>query len=236
MNPYKLKAPVIVDLYQEEHPVKWDNMEPAPYRALLQCTKGQFHSDTRCADYIKECNEHGIKYGLYHFLSPNNINEQAEIYKRTVQDLGGLGHFPPIVDVEFKPPKIKGGKKGKNVHAINFPRGRQWAEQIKMFLDATEDWSGQKPMIYTSRFFWEFTFDGQNPPDWTDDYPLWVAWYPKTTSVDNNNSPRESRMPKGWSKWALWQYSESGRTDGYLVNDYSIIAPDYKAVLDAQFP
>ena len=135
MKPYKLKAPVIVDLYQEEHPVKWAEMKPLPYRALLQCTKGQFHKDTHCATYIEECNALGIKYGLYHFLSPNNINEQVELYKQTVKELGGLGHFPPIVDVEFEPPKIQKAKKGKKVHAINFPRGKQWAVQIKIFLE-----------------------------------------------------------------------------------------------------
>ena len=231
MNAYQLKTPVVVDVYQEEYPVDWPNMNPAPYRALLQCTKGQYHADIRCGDYIQECNAHGIKYGLYHYLLPNNIDEQATLYKLTVTALGGLGHFPPIVDVEYKPPKQK------HEHPDNFPRGRNWAIQVKAYLDAIENWCGQKPMIYTSRYFWEFTFDHTgSPPAWTDDYPLWVAWYPKKTTIDNTASPRDSRKPKGWTKWDLWQYSQSGRTDGYLANDYNHIAGDYKATLDAQYP
>jgi lysozyme len=230
-NPYQLKTPLVVDVYQEESPVDWARMNPVPYRALLQCTKGQFHADICCGDYIQQCNALGIKYGLYHYLFPNNVNEQAELYKKTVAALGGLGHFPPIVDVEYKPPKVKHG------HPDNFPRGKSWATQVKTFLDAIEDWCGQKPMIYTNRYFWEFTFDHTGkPPIWTDEYPLWVAWYPDVTIVDNHNVPRESRMPQGWTKWALWQYSKSGRTDGYQANDYSLVAPGYKATLDAQYP
>ena len=233
MNPYQLKAPVVVDLYQEEHPVDWASMNPLPYRALLQCTKGQFHADIRCEEFIQQCNELGIKYGLYHFLLPNNIDEQVDIFTTTVDKLGGLGHFPPVVDVEYKPPKQKPG------HPDNFPRGKHWASQVKAFLDAIEAidaWGNQKPVIYTNLSFWEFTFDHDIPPEWSSDYPLWVAWYPNKKYIDKNQSPLDSRMPKGWTKWALWQYSQSGRSDGYLANDYSIVADDFRARLDAQFP
>src|SRR5512138_885062 len=218
-NPYQLKLPTVVDVYEQEAPVDWASMNPKPYRALLQCTKGQYHQDTECANFIQQCNALGIKYGLYHFLFPNNIDEQVQIYKETVEALGGLGHFPPIVDVEYKPPKLKHGE------ADNMPRGGQWAAQVKQWLDAVELWSHQKPIIYTSRNFWEFTYGAQGAPAWTNDYPLWVAWYPKpVTGIDGRNQPRPDRMPAGWMNYVLWQYSASGRTDGYLANDLNIIS------------
>ena len=231
MQPYKLKAPLVVDLYEDEFPVDWAGMNPKPYRAILQCTKGQFHRDIRCETYFHECKALGIKYGLYHFLFPNNIDEQVEFYKQVVTDLGGLGHFPPVVDVEQAIPREKPG------HPDNLPRGKNWADQIKVWLDATETWSLQKPMIYTNASFWEYTFDRMgNPPDWTDQYPLWVAWYPRPISnVDQREKPRDDRMPAGWTKWAMWQYSDRGRTDGYLANDYSVATPEYAAELDIQF-
>lgn len=230
-QPYQLKVPVIVDVYQDEYPVKWAKMNPKPYRAILQCTKGQFHQDQKCATYIQECNDLGIKYGLYHFLFPNNVAQQAENFKQRATELGGLGHFPPVVDVEYEPGKMKRGQ------VDNLPRGKAWADQVKECLDIIEAWCGEKPMIYTSKNFWNYTFDGSgHPPAWTNDYPLWVAWYPLKNSIDGRNAPRADRMPIGWDAWDLWQYSESGRTDGYLANDLNIITPEYMAELDARFP
>lgn len=117
------------------------------------------------------------------------------------------------------------------------PRGTQWAMQIKQWLDAVERWSNQKPVIYTSLNFWSFTCGAQGaPPAWTNDYPLWVAWYPPKKSIDNRAGPSPDRMPAGWKNFALWQYSKSGRTDGYLANDLNIVSANFMATLDAQFP
>jgi lysozyme len=229
--PYQLKLPTIVDVYQGEFPIKWDKMNPKPYRAILQATKGQFWEDEKCATYIEECNARGIKYGLYHFLFPNNIEQQADNFIQRVIELGGLGHFPPVIDVEFEPKKMKKGQ------VDNLPRGKAWGDQVKVCLDRLEAHFHEKPMIYTNRNFWNFTHDGKgNPPAWTNDYPLWIGWYPHRTSVDKNNVPRADRMPKGFDKFALWQYSESGRTDGYFANDLNVITPEYMAELDARFP
>ncbi|MGE5072134.1 MAG: glycoside hydrolase family 25 protein [Anaerolineae bacterium] len=231
-NPYELKLPTVVDLYQEEAPVDWAGMAPKPYRALLQCTKGQYHRDEQCANFIQQCNELGIKYGLYHFLFPNNIDEQVEIYTETVEALGGLGHSPPVVDVEYAPPPQKPH------HPDNMPRGGQWAVQIKQWLDAVELWCNQKPVIYTSRNFWSFTCGAAGaPPEWASEYPLWVAWYPKPKKrIAGLDRPTPQYMPVGWQDFALWQYSESGRTDGHLANDLSIISADFMGMLDEQFP
>jgi len=230
--PYKLKAPIIVDVYQGEYPIKWTQMDPLPYRAILQVTKGHFHQDEKCAAYIQECNALGIKYGLYHFLFPNNITEQVEMFKRGVDAVGGLGHFPTVIDVEYEPRKAKKGQ------VDNMPRNKAWAEQVKKCLDLVEAWCGEKPMIYTSRNFWFYVSNeiSGRPPEWTNDYPLWVAWYPKKSIIDGLNAPSANRMPVGWDAWDLWQYSESGRTDGYLANDMNMISPEYKAILDARFP
>lgn len=231
MSPFQLKLPPVVNAYDGEAPVNWAGMNPKPYRALLECTKGQYYRDRECANYIQQCNDLGIKYGLYHFLFPNNIDEQVEIYIQTVDALGGPGHFPPIVDVEYTPPTLKKGK------VDNLPRGRQWASQIKTWLDAVEAHYNQKPMIYTSANFWQYTFDSMDePPAWTDHYPLWVAWYPNSANVDNRDAPREDRMPQGWTKFTLWQYSKSGRSNGHLLNDLNLITPEYQAELDALFP
>lgn len=230
-TPYQLKISPIVDVYQGEFPIKWTKMNPLPYRAILQCSKGQFHQDEKCPTYVQECNELGIKYGLYHFLFPNNIAEQVDNFNRGVEAVGGLGHLPPIVDVEYAPKQLKPGQ------VDNMPRGTAWADQVKKCLDNLEASWGEKPMIYTSRNFWSYLSDPMGcPPEWTNDYPLWVAWYPNKNVIDSLDAPRTTRMPIGWDAWDLWQYSQSGRTDGFFANDLNVIALEYKALLDARFP
>ena len=231
MPPYQLKVPYICDVYEKEAPIDWAGMNPKPYRTILKAsgkfTDGVRRQDHEVENYVAQCKDLGIRYGLYHFLRPDNIAEQAQLYWDLWTKVGGAD-MPPIVDVEIELKTLK-KKKGKKFG------GEDWAYHIKTWLSLIENWSGQKPVIYTSQRYWIETFDRLgNPPAWTDEYPLWVAWYPDKEFVDANSAPPKSLMPAGWTKWALWQYSETGIADGYLANDLNAVSPEFAAALDAQ--
>jgi lysozyme len=74
---------------------------------------------------------------------------------------------------------------------------------VKTWLDAVAAQTGVKPMIYASPGFWN-----QHLNDQFGGYPLWVAQY-------GVNAPR---LPKGWTNWTFWQYSQTGRMNGVLGN------------------
>ncbi len=67
------------------------------------------------------------------------------------------------------------------------------------------------------------------PPTWTADYPLWVAQYPE--NPENVHAPMS--MPSGWTEWIMWQYSEKGRTNGFLANDLNMASDKYALELGA---
>jgi GH25 family lysozyme M1 (1,4-beta-N-acetylmuramidase) len=126
LTPYRytLKSPAVYDFYEGEYPVDWEAIKAtAPLRVVFQATYGRHgrHGDDRpdrfVRQYVDEAKANNVKYGLYHFLKPNSIAEQADFYLNTVQSLGGFGDMEPIVDVEHEP-----SRKDKN--AVNWA---QWA-------------------------------------------------------------------------------------------------------------
>ncbi len=231
MPAYQLKLPFACDVYELDAPVNWAGMEPKPVRAILKAsgkfTDGVRREDHEVENYVQQCKDLGIRYGLYHFLMPNNIAEQAQLFQSVWDKVGGAD-MPPILDVEVDITQLK--KK---------PVNRQtWAYHIKTWLDLVEASSGHRPIIYTSQLYWTFTIDrDSNPPAWTDDYPLWVAWYPGLEFVDTNAEPPADLLPLGWTHWEIWQYrGDTGLAEGFLVNDLDVISPAYAAELDVQFP
>ncbi|MGE5073455.1 MAG: GH25 family lysozyme, partial [Anaerolineae bacterium] len=188
---------------------------------------GVRRQDHEVENYVAQCRDLGIRYGLYHFLRPHSIAEQAQLFLSVWNALGGAS-MPPILDVEVDITQLR--KKPLNRET--------WAFQIKTWLDMVETATGHKPMIYTSQRYWTYTFDRQgNPPAWTDQYPLWLAWYPDREFVDTNVEPPRTVRPLGWTHWEIWQYrGDSGVAEGFAVNDLDTISPAYAALLDEQFP
>ncbi|MDQ3804114.1 MAG: glycoside hydrolase family 25 protein [Acidobacteriota bacterium] len=65
---------------------------------------------------------------------------------------------------------------------------------VQTWLDAVEPAAGVTPIIYTAASFWDAHFNDQ-----FGRYPLWIAHY----------APTPTPLPRGWSDWAFWQYSQS---------------------------
>lgn len=81
-----------------------------------------------------------------------------------------------------------------------------------------ESVSGITPIIYTRAGWWNPRTDGAD----YSRYPLWVANY-RTPQ----NPITKPTLPRGWTKAAVWQYTDSGRCSG-------IVGPvDCNEVLDA---
>jgi lysozyme len=222
-----LKQPVIYDVYEGEAPIKWEQMNPKPLRAILRASI-QFpgtrtrREDYEVVNYVAQCRDNGIKYGLYHFLSPNGIAEQAALFLGVWNKCGGAD-MVPIVDVEID---LNTQYKGTIGNAV-------WQGHIKTFLDLLSAGTGKTPMIYTSAKYWAFVMTRSGlsmvPPVWTSSYPLWVAGYPY--EPDLYSAPFASHIPSGWTQWALWQYNDKGRTNGFLANDLNTASAWYQVEL-----
>ena len=71
---------------------------------------------------------------------------------------------------------------------------------IQNFLARLETYTGLRPGIYTGRWWWDPNI---GTTTWAGKYPLWTAAYTPYPLI-----------PKGWTAYAIWQYSETGVIDG----------------------
>lgn len=230
---YGLKSPALYDFYEGEAPLDWDAIKAtSPLRVVFQATygrsgrRGDHKPDAQVGNFVQQAEKNDIKYGLYHFLVPNDIVQQAQFYIDVVESLGGLGNMMPILDVEIR-------FSGKN--SI---RGTQWAGQVKTWLDIVGSHFGEKPLIYTSKYYWSFLNDRLgNPPIWTKEYFGWFAGYPWLPYLDANMYMPKTYQANGFNDWAVWQYAEYGRSSpprGYkkFANDLNLISPWFEAELE----
>ena len=227
---FALKPNAIYDFYEGEAPINFGGMIPKPlaiiFRASFQVIGGRTRrADYEVENYVAQCKAAGIRYGLYHFLTPNGIAEQAALFLDVWNKAGGA-NIAPIVDVEIDL-RVSYSKPGAIIG------NEVWQRHVKTFLDLVAAGTGKTPIIYTSKNFWSYVMTknliGQlTPPSWTADYPLWVAQYPY--DPDSMNAP--TAMPAGWMNWCMWQYNDKGRSNGFLANDLNTASAAFAAELN----
>lgn len=94
------------------------------------------------------------------------------------------GDLVPVLDIEI-------------AHGVD---PQELTEDIKIWINTVNEAIGRYPIIYTDRGFWDKNI--------TDDFShcaLWLAQWETT------HTPY---LPKGWKKWAFWQYTETGSVNG----------------------
>jgi GH25 family lysozyme M1 (1,4-beta-N-acetylmuramidase) len=91
---------------------------------------------------------------------------------------------------------------------------------VRECLREVEGRENRRPIIYTARWAWNRLV--LPAPEWSS-YDLWVASY---TS--------EPLLPRDWSSWRFWQYSEAGRVpgSGSRSTDLNWFAGSYEDLLD----
>lgn len=162
---------------------------------ICKATEGVGYTDKNCDGFYQEAKRLGKKLGVYHFARPDLGNSAIDEADYFVKETLGY-HKEAILVLDWE-----SGNLG-NV---------SWAKE---WLDRVYSKTGVKPLIYMSASV-------MNSYDWSSvvaaDYGLWVASY-----GTNNGTAQESvfnKYPlKHWSFYALWQYTSTGRLDGYNGN------------------
>lgn len=165
--------------------------------AIVKATEGVNFVDPCFHDFIRKAESLGKCLGFYHFARPEKNSAKAEakfFYDNTVKC---FGKAIPVLDWESS---------GK----ANVAWAKEW-------LDTVYSMTGIKPMIYMSESV-------INQYDWSKvanaDYGLWVAKY-KDMQIDRNyDMSKAGKQPqvKWWKFYAMWQWTSSGRLDGYNGN------------------
>jgi lysozyme len=113
-------------------------------------------------DYT-QARKHGIRAGAYHFFSTKTSGAaQAKHFIRNT--LFREGDLPPVLDVEPSKSQIQqmGGPEAMFHH-------------IRVWLNAVEQWTGVKPVLYVNQMFVNNYLSEQE--DLKRDYRVWIARY-----------------------------------------------------------
>lgn len=163
---------------------------------IVKATEGIGYVDRKCDSFYQQAKRLGKKLGFYHFARPRNdaVREAQYFYNNTKNY---FGEAIPILDWE-----------AENKSDV------AWA---KRWLDEVYRLSGVKPVIYMSESV-------ANAYNWSSvanaDYGLWVAKYRDNNPDYNYNMANAGSRPKvkWWKFYCMWQWTSTGRLDGYGHN------------------
>ena len=164
---------------------------------IIKATEGKSHVDQYCDGFFQQALSLGKKLGIYHFAnnSDNTAKQEADWFIQNTQ--GYIGKAVPVLDWE------------DNI-TDNVPWALEWLQRV-------EEAYGCKPLIYMSESV-------VNRYDWSPvanaNYGIWVAKYRDNLPDYNYDMSKAGNMPsiKYWSTMALWQWTSTGRLNGWNGN------------------
>lgn len=164
---------------------------------IIKATEGKSYVDKSCDGFFQQALSLGKKLGVYHFAnnSDNTAQQEADWFIQNTR--GYIGKAIPVLDWE------------DNV-TDNVPWALEWLQRV-------EQAYGCKPLIYMSESV-------VNRYDWSPvanaNYGIWVAKYRDNLPDYNYDMSKAGNMPsiKYWSTMALWQWTSTGRLNGWNGN------------------
>ena len=164
---------------------------------IIKATEGKSYVDPSCDKFFQQALSLGKKLGVYHFANnpQNSAEQEANWFINNTR--GYIGKAIPVLDWESK-------------DTSNVAWALEWLQRV-------EQAYGCKPMIYMSESV-------VNRHDWSSvvagNYGLWVAKYRDYNPDYNYDMSNAGSKPavKYWSFYAMWQWTSSGRLDGWNGN------------------
>lgn len=165
---------------------------------------GRFRVDKKFLEFAKEARRYKIPVGAYHFAVPSydltTADSQCDDFINILQEGFGVGDYGdlfPVVDVETP--------------VDNRISTKALIDWVDRFRKRFEQKTRRRLMIYTGVFFVELynDFKLSNGTQPLKNMPLWIALY---TSIPGN--PPVPPDVGGWTRWRIWQFSESQVVNG----------------------
>ena len=165
--------------------------------AFIKATEGGGYTNPSFSADIASARRDNLIRGAYHFARPGgrtnaeiatNATVVAIQCSRAIGNLDGPGNLPPVLDLEA-------------AGALNPAPLSLWTHT---WLVSTSNLTGRRPIVYTNGF-WRQSM--AKSADFAS-YPLWLANY-------GVSSPA---LVGGWTSYAFWQYTETGRMLGSSSN------------------
>lgn len=195
-----------IDVSRYQPKVDWEKVKAAGIAFVVPKASQSNWADPMFAAHWAGAKSAGLLRGAYHFFVPDmDPLKQAAAYLKALGD--DPGELLPVLDVEAKT-----------------ANPAQLAKDAEKWLAEVEKQLGKRAIIYSAAWYWNSTMAiGGKYPAWASERPLWVAAYPVKDGMPTLEQMAQGKykplLPKGWDKWAFWQYSERGRIDGVANTD-----------------
>lgn len=126
---------------------------------IHKMTEGASYTDDKVAARYYLAKEAGLAWGIYHFMRPGNMAQQAQFFLDQARQLGVIDEQTMLV-ADHEDAEVSGG-------------------ELKDFLDAVEDMSGRSPVVYSGHILKEqLAGSGYRPKR-----RLWLAQYSATPTL-----------------------------------------------------
>ncbi len=182
-----------VDISHHNGKIDWAKLKAAGIEfVFIKASEGGTYQDPTFRRNWNAAKQAGILRGAYHFFRPGiSVKAQVDNFVAAVKNLEP-GDLPPVLDAEN--PVLWEGLSPKASTNL-----------CLAWMEAVEKQLGLKPIVYAGFYFIRDTLgaDARLAP-----YPLWLAQYRK-------NAPN---VPKPYSTWTFWQFTETGKIDGITGN------------------
>lgn len=163
---------------------------------IAKATEGATYADPTFETHIQAAIKLGRGIGFYHFARPenNSAKAEAENFNRAIKSYIGKGIL--VLDWESS---------GK----ANVAWAKEWLDEVYRM-------TGIRPMVYMSASV-------ADAYDWAavaKDHGIWVAKY-RDNAIDRNydmSSAGKKPSLKHWKNVTMWQWTSTGRLDGYSGN------------------
>lgn len=178
-----------IDVSKWQGDINWHAVKAAGTKfAYIKSTEGGDHIDSKFYENWRNAERAGVPRGAYHFVFwCRPAEEQAEWFRRNVP--ADPNALPPVLDAEW------------NGHSRNCPKKiprEQALQMMQIILDAMEEHTGKRPIIYTDITFHQEVLEGV-----FNDYPYWIR-----------STAAEPHMRYNSRRWTFWQFTTTGRVPG----------------------
>jgi lysozyme len=183
-------TPVVLDISHHNTVLDFAKVKAAGILGIIhKASQGIRYGDICYQQRRKDAAAAGLDWGAYHFATNDDPLKQVDYF---------LGHAQPD---------------GQTLLALDWERNPDGpdmsVEQARAFLDELMRQTGRHSssiLVYGGDELKKYIV---SPDDCTyfSRFPLWLAEYGPT-----------ARLPKAWSSYYLWQYSEAGRIDGMAAD------------------
>jgi lysozyme len=200
-----------IDVSRYQDIVDWDLLKSKGVEfAIVKATQGNYSTDPKLVEYVKEAHAAGMIVGAYHWCDPTvAADEQAQYFLDNINDLAV--DFV-AVDVEQQ---WADWNEWKNRQVTKLLTPQKISDTASRIIAAWKAKLKTPIVVYTrTSFVEEFA---KPMGGWLAKFPLWLAYYPYKAGVvrtawdifltEYKPQITGPTLPSGCTQWTFWQFT-----------------------------